>query len=149
MTTDSLTNQQELFCRLMVYGRDGKPLPAVDCYRAAYNYKGSNIHSRCFELRKNPKVEARIRELTLEKNRREDVDHERLRTLVIQRLELEALNDANAGAVRVRALQLIGDLVGVDLFKERSGGSSEKTVAELEEELKRLLEAAQVEGGVN
>ena len=87
-------------------------------YREVYNAEGmrpASIHSEASKLVANPKVAQRIERLTAERDRDQRTEGERLREFVRERLIHEATN-AESDAARVRAVELLGKVAGVEAF---------------------------------
>jgi len=114
-------------------------------YREVYDAEGmrpASVHSEASKLVSNPKVAARIERLTAEKERDHRTEGARLREFVRERLVLEA-TDADSASSRVRAVELLGKLTGVQAFDaERLEQTVISSSAEAEVELESALEEA-------
>jgi hypothetical protein len=121
---NGLTAKQEAFCQGV--GARGETLAAA--YRAAYdasNMTQHTIHNEACKLMSNPAVAARVNALVAQKQASVSHDATRIRSLVIERLHLEAQNPKNPPSVRVRSLELLGKLDVVGMFKDRAMVESE------------------------
>ncbi len=139
-----LTVSQEDFCR---YVANGTPLTAA--YRKAFpNVTTSNqdtVYQRAYKLCKKDKIKERIDNLLKEREASAVNDYARIRQFVVDRLQLEAIDQKNSGSARVRALELLGRIDKIQLFAETSGEEAAATKAsgdiltELQSRLTKLL----------
>jgi hypothetical protein len=112
-----LTAKQDSFARNVA---DGLTLAAS--YRAAYDADGmsqSAVHNEASRLMDNPSVAHRVNGLIAEKESKTQHDAGRMRRFVLERLHIEANDPNNPPSVRVRALELIGKVDVVALFRDR------------------------------
>lgn len=141
-----LTAKQEEFCQ----GVGARGETQAGAYRAAYdtaNMTPANIQNEAYKLMQRPDIISRVNMLVAEKASRTTHDAARIRSLVIERLHLEAQNQDNPPSVRVRALELLGKLDTVGAFRERAtveeAPAPAKELAEtLQAKLKALLSKA-------
>jgi len=114
-------------------------------YREVYDAEGmrpASVHCEASKLVSNPKVAQRIERLTAEKERDHRTEGARLREFVRERLVLEA-TAADSASSRVRAVELLGKLAGVQAFDaERLEQTVISSTAEAEVELESALEEA-------
>ena len=114
-------------------------------YREVYDAEGmrpASVHSEASKLVSNPKIAARIERLTAQKEQDHRTEGARLREFVRERLILEA-TDADSASSRVRAVELLGKLAGVQAFDaERLEQTVISSSAEAEVELESALEEA-------
>ena len=132
-----LTEKQEAFA---VATLEHPTLSAA--YRSVYNskaMKSGTIHSEASKLVSHPMVAARIERLTAEKERNQRTEGARLREFIRERLVREA-TEADSDAARVRAVELLGKLAGVQAFdSERIEQTVISTAADAELELEEAL----------
>lgn len=114
-----LTAKMEQFCQGLAMRGETQ----AGAYRAAYdtqNMTPANVQNEAYKLMQRPDIIARVNMLCAEKQASVSHDSARIRSLVIERLHLEAQNPENPPSVRVRSLELLGKLDVVALFRERS-----------------------------
>jgi len=127
-----LTAKQKRFARLIAEGNTG-----AEAYRMAYNTKAKPQHqgNEAHKVRKNPKVANEVNRLEALKQIRELHSPAQIRATVIERLQLEATDENNPPAARIRALELLGKVTEVAAFTERR----EQTVIHSSEALKQQI----------
>jgi len=116
-SADGLTAKQEVFAAQVA---SGATLAAS--YRAAYDagsMSAAAIHNEASKLMDHPGVVMRVNALVRAKQASEQHDAGRIRRHVIERLHLESINEDSPPAARVRALELLGKLDVVGMFKDR------------------------------
>ena len=141
--TDSprrLTNKQRKFCELMA-GRGSKTHTMVSAYREAYdteNMKDATCRKEANRLMNNPLITRTIQSYLDEEKAFALHDSARLRRLVLERLHVEATNEANSDASRVRSLELLGKTVA--MFSDRvEQVETSRSASEIEQELLNRL----------
>ena len=150
------TNKQQEFARVYVQGNgEGEPVSASEAYRLVYNAEGmsqKSIAKEAHNLLYNPIVTPIIDGLKREKDREiQRITHSR-REVILERLEAESiLTDpesptANSSS-RIRALELLAKASGALEDTININSNSDKTTAELREELAiRLQEIMKAAG---
>lgn len=139
LTPDGLTMKQEAFARAVANGATYS-----DAYRTCYNVKTSNlttINTTASQLMANPKIANRVKALLVAAEERMMRDGVLLRKHVIKGLMKESVNEDAKPAERIRALELIGKIDVVSMFKDRV---EERTVdnrkpEDIEAELRQKL----------
>ena len=102
----------------------------------------ASVHCEASKLVSNPKVAQRIERLTAEKERDQRTEGARLREFVRERLVDEATVGDSASS-RVRAVELLGKLAGVQAFDaDRLEQIVVTSAAEAEVELESALDEA-------
>lgn len=127
-----LTAKQKRFARYIAEGHTG-----ADAYRKAYNAKGSpkSVGSNASRLKADERMQIELNRLNTLKEIREQQSPAQLRQTVIERLQLEATDENNPPAARIRALELLGKVTEVAAFTERR----EQTVIHSSEAIKQQL----------
>lgn len=127
-----LTAKQKQFARYVAEGNTG-----ADAYRKAYNTKAKpqRVGNEAYKQKRNPQIANEISRLELLKDIREQQSPAQLRATVIERLQLEATDENNPPAARIRALELLGKVTEVAAFTERR----EQTVIHSSEAIKQQL----------
>ncbi len=140
---DGLTAKQENYCRYVANGLTG-----VSAYRQAFGVSDDampeTVYNRSAALMRKPEVKQRIDHLLIEKEQIAVNDYAVIRRFVIERLQLEALDEDNNGGTRVRALELLGKMDKVQLFsdkpqKDEKPTSKRDITKELEQRLTKIL----------
>lgn len=134
-----LTAKQEDFARAVASGGT-----LSDAYRSAYNSKTANIatiNHEASRVANNPKVAARIKALLVAAEKRMMRDAVHLREHVIRGLLKESGNDDAKPAERIRALELIGKIDIVSMFKDRveEKAADTRKPEDIEAELRQRL----------
>ena len=134
---DGLTRKQRAFA-----------LATLECatlseaYRQTYDAAGmrpASIRKEASKLIANPAVARLIERKTAEKERDQRTEGARLREFIRERLVREA-TEADSDAARVRAVELLGKLAGVQAFdSERIEQTVISTAADAEIELEEAL----------
>lgn len=135
-----LTHKQDLFARAVARGDK-----AIDAYeKAGYSTNASNqsMYTACQRLLNNPKVAKRIGELKEKTEVQIEAEGLRLRKFVLERLEKEATDMASNASARIKALELLGKLDTVGMFRETTQIKEldKKSSKEIEKELRDKLE---------
>lgn len=114
-----LNAMQENFCRFIVNGKS-----RVQAYRLAYGFgpdKSSQaLYNRASELWKKPAIQQRVEELMQEREEIAVTDYGKIRSFVIQQLQLEAQNKDSPAHARIRALELLGKMDKIQLFSDKT-----------------------------
>ncbi len=137
-----LTSKQDAFARHVAAGDT-----LASAYRAAYDADGMSpaaVHVAASKLMDHPAVALRVNGLIAEKEVKTSHDASRMRRFVIERLHIEANDPNNPPSVRVRALELIGKVDVVGMFRDRVEAVAEAPAASdlaatLEARLRALL----------
>lgn len=135
-----LTDKQEAFARGVL-----KYPSLADAYRNAFdagNMSVASIYSEASRLMDHPNVAARVRGLMEDRDRRKDgIDAKRIRQHVYDRLMVESVDDDSPPAARIRALELLGKIDVVAMFKEPKGDvpDTPEDVAGLQAKLEGML----------
>ena len=127
-----LTAKQKQFARYVAEGNTG-----ADAYRKAYKAKGTpkSVGSNASRLKADERMQIELTRLNTLKEIREQQSPTQLRQTVIERLQLEATDENNPPAARIRALELLGKVTEVAAFTERR----EQTVIHSSEAIKQQL----------
>jgi len=134
--TDRLTAKQESFAQQVAAGSI-----LSDAYRASYaaeNMKDKTIWEEACKLAQHPKVAQRIKAIQADIEADQRTRAARRSEFVLKQLQDEAMGAETDGA-RVRALELLGKTVGLFTDKVEIEQDTDKTAAELEQELERRL----------
>lgn len=118
-----LTAKQEEFSRLVADN-----VNYSEAYRRVYSTEGmkpATVFSSASKLIDVPHVKARVKALINAKRERHEIDAARVRRHVYERLMLESLEDDSPPAARIRALELLGKIDVVGMFKEMKGPPKE------------------------
>lgn len=138
-----VTAKEEAFCRAVVI--DG--LNWSDAYRSSHaprTMSAATLWRKASAIASKDRVRTRMEALRAEIERQAYDDAGQVRRLVIERLHYEALHAPNDGA-RIRALELLGKLDFVGMFRERRAvevadqRSADEIAAELTARLKSWL----------
>jgi hypothetical protein len=135
-----LTAKQEEFSRLVADN-----VSYSEAYRRVYSTEGmkpATVFSSASKLIDVPHVKARVKALINAKRDRHEIDAARVRRHVYERLMLESLDDGSQASARIRALELLGKIDVVGMFKEMKGPPKEEEgdAAMLEERLRSALQ---------
>ena len=116
-----------------------------EAYRAVYDAEGmrpATIRKEASKLATDPRVAGIIDRLTAERVANQRTEGARLREFVRERL-IEEATGADSASSRVRAVELLGKLAGVQAFDpERTEQTVVTSAAEAEVELESALEEA-------
>lgn len=140
VTEDGLTAKQERFALLVAMG--GRYAAA---YRETYdcsNMADATVRSSASVLMDTPAVAKRIKDLIEErKNQSMLADPSWVRQYVFDRLLDESDKEDSSANARLKALEMLGKVDVVGMFKERSEveATDTRTATDIEEELRRKL----------
>lgn len=136
-----LTEKQEMFAQGVAKG-----LTLADAYRSSYDasrMSDGSIYSEASRLMDNPAIAARAKGLM---SRRQEktlaLDAMRIRRHVFDRLMVESVSDESPPSARIRALELLGKIDVVGMFKEHKGQSDDierMDEVELQSRLREML----------
>lgn len=137
---NGLTVKQEDFAMHVASG-----LSKAESYRRSYDCENmalSTIHNAASKLMQHEGVRDRVNQLLIERNKSFAHEAANIRDHVVSGLLKESTDAASPPAARVRALELLGKMDTVGMFKDRSEVERvERPSAEIEAELKRKLAA--------
>jgi len=132
-----LTEKQEMFCRKVTEG-----MTLSDAYRFSYDASGmkdSTIWTKGSALMAMDKVADRVVTLQVDREAKSLHDAAQTRSFVLRRLREEA-SGGDTSAARIRALELLGKLDTVGMFRERiEQETKQRTPEQVEAELERRL----------
>lgn len=138
--SNGLTERQEGFAQCVAKG-----MSLSKAYEQNYdttNAKQATVWSSASKLMDHPAVAARVKHL-LEVRREKSfaLDAMRTRQHVFERLMQESVDDDNPPAARIKALELLGRIDVVSMFKEQKGPALPETSdpIELEAKLRTML----------
>lgn len=113
----NLTEKQECFAQAVAKGAT-----LIDAYKASYNassMKTGTIYSEASKLMDRPHIAERVKALlAIRQEKTFAVDAQRVRQHVFDRLMVESVDAGNPAASRIRALELLGKMDVVQMFKE-------------------------------
>jgi hypothetical protein len=111
-----LTHKQKQFARNVALGKT-----KADAYRESYNTKATpnTIGTEVARLSQNPRIAQEIEAYRLAKEAEEYRNPADLRRLVIHQLTQHALDGEINPAQRIKSLELLGKVAGVDVFMDR------------------------------
>ena len=142
----ALTAKQSKFCESIVGMNEDEPLTIVDAYRKHYSTDNMSIDAQYVEssrLYNSPKISLRIQQLRDELEKRNIARNQSRKERVIFNLESLAYDKTNTGHTRVKSLELLGRMAGVDLFRDNhvieDNRNAQDIKAELEKKIKSLL----------
>lgn len=138
-----LTEKMEAYARGVANGET-----LADAYRKAYvadNMSTATVYTEASKLMDHPAVAARVRMLMEERAKRTHaIDAMRVRRHVFDRLMMESVDDESPPAARIRALELLGKVDVVGMFREIKPGEGKDNLpqdaGELEARLRGMLE---------
>jgi hypothetical protein len=127
-----LTGKQKKFAKLVAQGMSG-----AEAYRQSYNTSASpkRVGDSAAALKREPRIKNEINRLTMLNEVREWHSPQQIRALVIERLQMEAMNEDNPPNSRIRALELLGKVTEVAAFTERR----EQTVVHSSEQIRNQI----------
>jgi len=133
---DGLTAKQEAFAQEVAKGST-----LADAYRKAYNtekMKPSSVWNNASQLMQRTQVAHRVEAIQQAMEQSSLHDTARLKRLVLERLHVEATNEDNSDASRVRSLELLGKTVA--MFSDRvEQVETSRSSSEIEQELLNRL----------
>ena len=111
-----LTHKQKQFARHVALGKT-----KADAYREAYNTTGSakTVGDNASRLAQDTRIQTEIEAYKLAKEAEEYRNPADLRRLVIHQLTQHALDGEINPAQRIKSLELLGKVAGVDVFMDR------------------------------
>lgn len=136
-----LTEKQEMFAQAVAKGAT-----LADAYRSAYDASKmavSTVYSEASKLMDRPHIAERVKGLmALRQERTFALDSARIRQHVFDRLMVESVDEQSQPSARIRALELLGKIDVVSMFKEQKGPAIDERAdpAVLEAKLKAMLE---------
>ena len=127
-----LTAKQKQFARLVAQGITG-----AEAYRQSYDTSASpkRVGDAAAALKRDPRIASEINRLSTLNEIRELHSPQQIRALVIERLQMEAMNEDNPPNSRIRALELLGKVTEVAAFTERR----EQTVVHSSEQIRNQI----------
>ena len=139
---DDLTAKQEKFSKLMAYGLDGKHLSAADCYRQVYNTSGKpeTVQRQAHELKKNPKVAARISELLAYIDRGNRAKALSSQALVTEKLRKHIEGEIELSSTQVTSVSILAKISGMYIarIEDVTERSSDDIAGDLQRKLSQL-----------
>jgi hypothetical protein len=111
-----LTHKQKQFARNVAIGKT-----KADAYREAYNTEGNpkTVGNNASRLAQDTRIQVEIEAYKLAKEAEEYRNPADLRRLVIHQLTQHALDGEINPAQRIKSLELLGKVAGVDVFMDR------------------------------
>ena len=136
---DDLTAKQEKFAQLTVYGLDGKQLSGADCYRNAYNTSGKpeTVQRQAHELKKTPKLAARINELLAHIERGNKARALSSQALVTDKLRKHVNGEIELSATQVTSVSILAKISG--MYVNQVSITEERSSDDIASDLKRKL----------
>ena len=138
---NGLTVKQESFSQ----GVGARGLTLAQAYREAYdasNMTAASIYAEASRLMANPLIASRVNALVAQRQVSSSLDSARIRQHVIESLHRESNDPTNPSSTRVRALELLGKLDVVGMFRDRAVVESDHAQAsDLSEVLQARLQA--------
>src|SRR6478736_4081569 len=119
-------NQYGLTEKQEGYAQDvAKGATLSDAYRKNYdcdNMSTASVYTAASKLLDHPSVSSRVRSLMeIREKKTHAIDASRIRQHVFDRLMVESVDDGNPAASRIKALELLGKIDLVSMFKESKG----------------------------
>ena len=144
---NGLTAKQELFARCVAGGNT-----LSDSYRRSYNVSSptaTSIPTKASELMTQQKIRDRVHFLSAEIAKTARYTSERIKLHIIERLMVESHDLTSKPADRLRALELLGKIYDVSLFKEKPSDLKAEvlTVEHITHELEGKLRKVFAVGG--
>lgn len=145
--TSRVTDEWGLTAKQMGFARDVVAgSTASDAYRKNYDagkMSQNVIWSEASKLMSNPRVKKYIQHATRELNEKHlAMDAKLIRRHVFGKLMEESTNKKSSAAARIRALELLGKMDIVGMFKDKpEGAKTNAKPEELEEQLREKLAA--------
>ncbi len=134
---DGLTSKQQLFVSLVFSG-----LNDTEAYRQAYDTAGMlevSIRGKAHEVRHDPNVTAKLRELQDARDKQSTLAAALSRDWITNRI-MQIADGPEKARDRLRALELLGKHVGIDLFRETTRVERiERTAEDIDKELETQL----------
>lgn len=139
---NGLTERQEGFAQCVAKG-----LTLTEAYEQNYdcsNSKKATTWNAASKLIDHPAVAARVKHLLeVKREKTHAIDAMRIRQHVFDRLMIESVEDESPPAARIKALELLGKIDVVSMFKEQKGPNlpEESDPVALEAKLRTMLKA--------
>lgn len=134
-----LTSRQYRFAVLSFTG-----MADAEAYRQAYNSREANAETlgkMAHAVARNPKVQAKVLELRAKFDSQTTLAPLLTKQFVLNGIMQIALN-ADKPAVRLRAYELLGKVIGVDLFRDtQKAEPKQRTIEEIDRELRERVAA--------
>ena len=117
---------------------------ASEAYRASYNTKGkpNTVNCEASKLMKNPKVTSTIDHLERAKLQAASYSIESIKALAVSTL-IDIATNSDKDAVKVQAVRSLGQIAGVDLFREtkriETVKDSDQIKAQIMQQLKTIM----------
>jgi phage terminase small subunit len=139
---DSLTPKQEAFAVAVALGST-----LVDAYRSSYDIgeaKLSTIYDSASKLMDRPLVAQRIKTILEDRYSRSLIHNvKHVRQHVFDRLMIESMNEKSQASARIRAVELLGKVDVVAMFRENieAKPSDQRKPDDIEQEIRTRLAA--------
>ena len=132
----TLTAKQKRFAEAVAMGNTG-----ADAYRSAYStkQKPKTIGDNASRLKADSRIKTEIERIQRANELAAYHSYEGLRSIVISTLAEIATNPDEKGAVRVQSVRAIGQLVGVDAFRETKRVEHVQNSSELRQQIMAQL----------
>jgi phage terminase small subunit len=132
----TLTPKMKRFAEAVALGNTG-----ADAYRAAYsnNQKPKTIGDNASRLKADSRIKTEIERIQRANELAAYHSYEGLRSIVISTLAEIATNPEEKGATRVQSVRAIGQLVGVDAFRETKRVEHVRDSGELRDQIMAQL----------
>jgi hypothetical protein len=113
---------------------------ASEAYRASYNTKGkpNTVNCEASKLMKNPKVTSTIDHLERAKLQAASYSIESIKALAVSTL-IDIATNSDKDAVKVQAVRSLGQIAGVDLFRETKRIETVKPSDEIKQQIMAQL----------
>lgn len=131
-----LTSKQYRFAVLSFSGLDDS-----EAYRQAYGSDSERAGQNAHDVARNPKVQAKVAELRAKFDGQTTLAPLLTKQFVLNGIMQIALN-AEKDNVRLRAYELLGKVIGVDLFRDtQKAEPKQRTIEEIDRELRERVAA--------
>lgn len=121
---------------------------ASEAYRASYNTKGkpNTVNCEASKLMKNPKVANTIDHLERAKLQAASYSIESIKALAVSTL-IDIATNSDKDAVKVQAVRSLGQIAGVDLFRETKRIESVRDSSDIREQILGQLKTMMLSSG--
>ena len=121
---------------------------ASEAYRASYNTKGkpNTVNCEASKLMKNPKVTSTIDHLERAKLQAASYSIESIKALAVSTL-IDIATNSDKDAVKVQAVRSLGQIAGVDLFRETKRIESVRDSSDIREQILGQLKTMMLSSG--
>jgi hypothetical protein len=121
---------------------------ASEAYRASYNTKGkpNTVNCEASKLMKNPKVTSTIDHLERAKLQAASYSIESIKALAVSTL-IDIATNSDKDAVKVQAVRSLGQIAGVDLFRETKRIESVRDSSDIREQILGQLKSMMLGSG--